>query len=221
MGIETANFISGLDKTWPTGLDPLNKGDDHMRLIKRVLKSAFPGVDGDGFKKAITATEDELNFSAGVTSGIQAQINTKAPIEVEDNLHAPPGTIMFFYQATPPLGWTQVTNDDNSMLRVVDVGGGTSGGTDSPIAVDFSHTHATGDHQLLEAEMPSHTHSFTFWNDVSQAGPVPGDTAQIQGAKVINSTPAGSDQVHNHGNTGSSGATFEPRYINVIQAVKD
>ena len=56
MGIETANFISGLDKTWPTGLDPINKGDDHMRLIKSVLKSAFPGVDGDGFKKAITAT---------------------------------------------------------------------------------------------------------------------------------------------------------------------
>ena len=61
MGIETATTIAGLDKTWPTGIDPVNKGDDHLRLIKQVLQDQFPGSGGNGFATAITATETEIN----------------------------------------------------------------------------------------------------------------------------------------------------------------
>ncbi len=70
MALETATYISGLVAVNPLSTDPKSQGDDHLRLIKSVLLNSFPGVSG-----AVTATHTELNYVAGVTSGIQAQIN--------------------------------------------------------------------------------------------------------------------------------------------------
>ena len=80
MPLETGTTISDLDSSYPLGSDNTAQGDDHLRLIKAILKAQFPGVGGTGFASAITATETELNYVSGVTSGIQAQINTKAPL---------------------------------------------------------------------------------------------------------------------------------------------
>ena len=43
MGLEAGNYISDLDASWPLGGDSVNRGDDHITLIKRVLKTQFPG----------------------------------------------------------------------------------------------------------------------------------------------------------------------------------
>ena len=51
MGLETTTHISGLDKTWPAGIDGLDKGDDHIRLLKQVLQDQFPGSGGSGFSR--------------------------------------------------------------------------------------------------------------------------------------------------------------------------
>ena len=61
MPLENATTLSGLDSTWPLGLDSASRGDDHLRLLKAVLKAQFPGAGGQGFSKPITVTEDELN----------------------------------------------------------------------------------------------------------------------------------------------------------------
>lgn len=61
MPLENASTISELDSTWPLGLDSSSRGDDHLRLLKAVLKAQFPGSGGQGFSKPITVTEDELN----------------------------------------------------------------------------------------------------------------------------------------------------------------
>ena len=42
MGLETATFISQLDDDNPTDTDLVSQGDDHIRLIKKVLQSSFP-----------------------------------------------------------------------------------------------------------------------------------------------------------------------------------
>lgn len=42
MTIETADFISQLNDRNPTALDKLKEGDDHLRLIKKVLKRTLP-----------------------------------------------------------------------------------------------------------------------------------------------------------------------------------
>ncbi len=45
MALESATFIDGLVVTNPVGAtDQISQGDNHLRLIKDVLKSSFPGV---------------------------------------------------------------------------------------------------------------------------------------------------------------------------------
>lgn len=75
MGLETGNLISQLIDTNPTGSDDVSQGDDHLRLVKRVLKNTFPGSANQGFAKQIVATEDELNYLQGATDNIQAQLD--------------------------------------------------------------------------------------------------------------------------------------------------
>ena len=45
MGIETGNYINDLDADWPLATDNVSDGDNHLRLIKKVIKASFPGVD--------------------------------------------------------------------------------------------------------------------------------------------------------------------------------
>lgn len=39
MGLETGTTIASLNASWPLGTDPKSQGDDHLRLIKEVMKS--------------------------------------------------------------------------------------------------------------------------------------------------------------------------------------
>ncbi|HMX92346.1 MAG TPA: hypothetical protein PKV55_07355 [Nitrospira sp.] len=62
MGLETANYIHELNSANPTTLDQKSQGDDHLRLIKAVLKATFPNLTG-----AMTADQAELNQLDGTT----------------------------------------------------------------------------------------------------------------------------------------------------------
>lgn len=58
MGLE-AGFITKineLDENWPTNTDPRSEGDDHLRHIKRVLRTTFPNVNG-----IVTASHTDLS----------------------------------------------------------------------------------------------------------------------------------------------------------------
>jgi hypothetical protein len=46
MALESATYIDGLVITNPTGSDSISQGDDHIRLIKTVLKNSLPNVTG-------------------------------------------------------------------------------------------------------------------------------------------------------------------------------
>jgi len=45
MALESAAFISGLVDTNPSGSDSISQGDDHLRLIKKVVQDSLPDVD--------------------------------------------------------------------------------------------------------------------------------------------------------------------------------
>jgi len=45
MGLESATYISGLDANNPAGSDSISMGDDHIKLIKSVLKNTLPNAD--------------------------------------------------------------------------------------------------------------------------------------------------------------------------------
>ena len=216
MPLELATTIEELDSTYPLGGDPTNKGDDHLRLIKSVMKLTFPGANGSGFDIPILATEAELNYLTGLTSNAQAQFNALGVRvdSLEASLPAPVGTKLSYYNAAPPVGWTQDTSKDGHMMRVVTGAGGGSGGTDDP--TNFTHTHTTAGHVLTIAEMPAHDHAGT------QPGVVNLDTPQ-QNFNMVNSATrtgmTGGDGSHEHGDTGS--APFTPKYIDMILASKD
>jgi hypothetical protein len=56
MALEAASFISDLVSANPAGPDGMAQGDDHIRLIKSVLKSTFPNLSG-----AVTANQERLS----------------------------------------------------------------------------------------------------------------------------------------------------------------
>lgn len=73
MPIESATYIPSLDVANPTSTDPTSQGDDHLRLLKSVLKNTLPNLAGQ-----VTATHTDLNRAvepskrlvwAGVTGG--------------------------------------------------------------------------------------------------------------------------------------------------------
>ena len=61
MTIETATYINGLNPVYPAGTDAKAEGDDHIRLVKTVVKATFPNVSG-----AVVPTHAELNVLAGL-----------------------------------------------------------------------------------------------------------------------------------------------------------
>ena len=65
MALESGTYISQLNSSNPTTSDDVAEGDDHLRLIKAVLKNQFSGLTGT---TAISASEAELNIMDGVTS---------------------------------------------------------------------------------------------------------------------------------------------------------
>lgn len=63
MGLETGTSIAALNALWPLGSDPRSQGDDHLRLIKSVLKN-------DAASRTSTATQvfaGELEASPYIT----------------------------------------------------------------------------------------------------------------------------------------------------------
>jgi microcystin-dependent protein len=62
--LETATLIKDLVTSNPAASDPLSASDDHMRLIKSVLKTQFPNL-----LAAITASDVDLNATTAIRSG--------------------------------------------------------------------------------------------------------------------------------------------------------
>ena len=69
MALESATYVDGLVITNPTGSDSISQGDDHIRLIKKVLKNTFPDAASavKGVKK-ITHFEDNTGGDVRSTS---------------------------------------------------------------------------------------------------------------------------------------------------------
>lgn len=73
MGLEAASYIVDLVTTNPDGGDKGYTIDEHLRLIKTVLKTQFPNFTA----AAMNASVVELNYMVGVTSLVQTQLNAK------------------------------------------------------------------------------------------------------------------------------------------------
>lgn len=193
MGLETATTIQGLDETWPTGLDPANQGDNHLRLIKQVLKDQFPGSGGQGFASPILANESELNYSVGLTDNIQDQINDLVnDVGIINDTSVPIGSVVMFNAAFAgiPSNW-QLCDGSNGTPNMTDqfvYGTNTEGelldAGGSADATLPSHTHVVG-------AVGNHNHNIN--TNSSESGSPP-------------NTITGGDGTGNSGSQNSSGA---------------
>jgi hypothetical protein len=134
-------YIDSLNEAWPAGTDLPDAGDDHLRGIKNVLKRSFPNITGP-----VNLTQDQIN---------QGSI--------------PAGSVLPFYQATPPVGWSRVGGISQTFgLRIAAsaTAGGVSGGTDDPVLNDKvpSHTHGYSGSTASDATDHSHYFSATSGN---------------------------------------------------------
>jgi hypothetical protein len=44
MALESASYVTQLNASNPTATDSINEGDDHLRMVKTVLKNSFPSA---------------------------------------------------------------------------------------------------------------------------------------------------------------------------------
>jgi len=133
----------------------------------------------------------------------------------------PNGSVMVFFQANAPTGWTKVTTQNDKTLRVVSgTGGGTGGdwamsagettsshGGHVHAGAAHSHNHnlAAGAHTLSTSEMPSHNHQNggkrNQFNSTQAIGSFASWNTYFQNAAPISST--GSSSSHSHSLSGS------------------
>ena len=137
MGLETATYITDLVSNNPLGTDSKAQGDNHIRLLKSVLKAQFPNLGS----AAVTATAADINL---LTGGIFDVIY-------------PVGTI---YESTssanPSTHFSGTTWERYGNGRVT-VGQDSGDGS-------FDSVNDTGGAKtvtLTTAQMPSHTHTFS------------------------------------------------------------
>ena len=249
MPLESATTIEELDSSWPLSGDPVNQGDDHLRLLKSVLELQFPGVDGGGFKIAIIATEDEINYLVGARSNIQDQIDGLAgridilEVQVVNQLSAPAGTRLVLASETVPLGWSLfVTGIDDRYLRINNTGAGDVGGNynwASGVNFDLS----VNDHVLTDAEMPPHFHDYVAPTQQGNSDYVRGEWPEFtarsfsgawnnelgtdgdtgRGKQLTTDDGPGGGVGHGHTSTdnSSSNTSFRPSYFDTVIIEKD
>lgn len=150
MAIETATYISDLNVSNPPGSDPVGQGDDHIRLLKSVIKSTFPNITGP-----VSSTQAQLNYGPVPTGGIIMWSGSIASI---------------------PTGWalcnggTYAKTDGSGNVTVPDlrdrfiVGAGstyavaaTGGATSNTPTITVTNEAVA----LTTNQMPSHTHTAT------------------------------------------------------------
>jgi hypothetical protein len=133
----------------------------------------------------------------------------------------PSGTVLLFYQAAAPTGWTQVTTQNDKALRVVS---GTGGGTGGSVAfttafVSQSVAGTVGNTTLSTAQMPSHTHTII---NVSSSGSF--QNANIAGSNFTwgsrQTEATGGGNSHDHTFTGTA-INLAVQYIDIIIASKN
>lgn len=202
MPLEQATTISQLDEQWPSGGDSVDRGDDHIRLVKSVLKGTFPGPDGKGFSIPLTVDPAILNSLAATIKSLEDKItNAQAVGNIifrDDNVD--PATLY------PGTTWVLLSGDACIALATAD-NAGTMSGSNTPIVPLPDHTHVITIHGVGD-----HAHSGNVgtggasFEHHQYNGRMPSEAWQRSSA------PAGA---HTHGatinNAGTPGATLDVR----------
>lgn len=248
MALETAFTVNQLDPANPSGPDRLAQGDDHIRLIKAVLKNTFPNINAP-----ITVTDELINSIAslavpvGVISlwyGSSASIpvgyalcdgNAAVPLSAGGGTIAVPDMRGRVAAGANVDHLTGTTFGQNTKTVATEVGGAHSHvGATTAGEGTHAHTVEIAGTALTTAQLPAHTH-FAAKTGVNNGG-ISGSTA-IAGEKNTDgdsdyrltggsgvadiglTSPTGSGAVHAHtGTVGGSGVHAHTLAIDAVPA---
>ena len=194
-----------------------------IRELMSQLKNQQTGADSDNFtvggNLAVTGTTTFTGIPSGPTASVgtnTTQIATTAFVLANGPASPiPAGSVMLFYQAAAPTGWTQVTTQNDKALRVVS---GTGAGTGGSVAFTTAFASqavsgsvgTSGATTLTIAQIPSHTHSYSAPSGTAFA--LGGEYSQpvITGAAGSTTGAEGGGGSHTH-----TGGTFTGTAINL------
>jgi hypothetical protein len=97
------------------------------------------------------AAQGNVRYDVSQTLTAPQQLQAQSNIGIQSLV--PSGTVMLFYQAAAPTGWTKLTTQNDKAIRVVSGSGGVAGGT-NPFSTVMAQT-AVGNHTLTLAETPA------------------------------------------------------------------
>ena len=164
--------------------------------------------------------------SSGVTFGDSTTISSKYDVIPQSD------TPLYFYQSSAPTGWSQVTSNDNRMMRVVSGTGAGTGGSNSFTGTFTNRTYSASfnvpfsssvsGHTVTTGQLPEHSHPINA-GDTTCSQPFP-QSANIGCLNNGNSNSgnAGGNSSHAHPSSVSASANWSAgidmsvQYINVI-----
>ncbi|MFC1794371.1 hypothetical protein ACFL3Q_12380 [Planctomycetota bacterium] len=219
------------DITTPDGSKDVRDGDDRIREAKRALQEAlaahgvFPGDNPSTAPIYIPRGQTGTTAAKPVASKGGFYFDTDVGgMQWSDgstwrSLGFPTGTVMIFFQAAAPSGWTKSASHNDKYLRVVSGSGGGSGGS-SGCAGGHSHT------------VNAHTHQWLNGNGSGYCATYQSDGASSQTFSGMgNEVVGGSDVYHLRvkdmgtsgyvSNTSPGTSSYVPYYIDVIACTKD
>ena len=225
--IDSINIAEGCA---PSGIN------NAIRELMSQLKDQQTGASGDNFtvggNLAVTGTATFTGIPSGptATAGTNTtQLATTAFVLANGPASPiPAGSVMLFYQAAAPTGWTQVTTQNNKALRVVSGTGAGTGGS-----VGFTTAFASqavsgsvgtsGATTLTIAQMPSHSHSYSAPSGSANA--LSGDYSQPfvtgTGGATTGAEGGGGSHTHTGGTFTGTAINLEVQYIDIIICSKN
>jgi hypothetical protein len=229
-GMTIATGGRGLDsttaRTWAAG-DYFVAGIPNVAIQESMGNANLQAIG------ALTSAADQLPYFTGsgtaalvgLSAFIRTMLDDADPATARATLGAqaafPTGTVIPFFQATAPTGWTQVTTYNDGALRVVNTAGGGMGGSIG-FSTAMKSQPVTGSNStttLTTGQIPAHAHNIDCYADETSSGFVSvAGGAFTQTVSTYNNTGGGG--AHGHTFTGTN-INLAVYYIDMILASKN
>jgi len=192
------------------------------------------GGGGAGTSGGGTGTNDHtllinLDYASSGHTGFSPTAHTHNLGDPNNYNDVPSGETILFQKDTAVTGYTLEIGIDDELVYISS--GGAGGSKPGSTWTQPNHTHTTGDHTLIAAEIPTHTHTFSPSGTLYAVGEIigggtPRSMAEFSAggfgtAQTITGGNPG-DGSHNHGATGgsASASSWRPKGQNFTRQTK-